>query len=182
MISVAAAAQTALPAAQVSTAAVVVPNNILLVDWKGPYQGVPPWDQVKPEQFDEAYAFAIAELEREAAATANNPEAPTFANTIEAMERGGARLEQVGSIFGVMTDNMSSPAYQALDKKWSPKLSAAFDKITLDPKIFARVETLYNKRDSLGLDAKQLRVLTRTYDGFVRRGAKLDATQKAQVS
>ena len=98
------------------------------------------------------------------------------------MERGGARLDQVGSIFGVMTDNMSSPAYQALDKAWSPKLSAAFDRITLDPKLFARVETLYNSRDSLGLDAKQLRLLTRTYDGFVRRGAKLDATQKAQVS
>ena len=53
------------------------------------------------------------------------------------MEKGGARLDQVGSIFGVMTDNMSSPAYQALDKEWSPKLSAAFDRITLDPKLFA---------------------------------------------
>ncbi len=182
VISVAAAAQTTMPAAQATTAAVAVPNNILLVDWTGPYQGVPPWDQVKAEQFDEAYAFAIAELEREAAATANNPAAPTFANTIEAMERGGSKLRQVGSIFGVMTSNMSSPEYQALDKKWSPRLSAAYDKITLDPKIFARVETLYNKRDSLGLDAKQLRVLTRTYDGFVRRGAKLTPAQKTQVS
>ena len=169
-------------AAPVEAAAVPIPDNILLADWTGPYQGVPPWDQVKPEQFDEAYTFAVAELEREAAATANNPEAATFANTIEAMERGGARLEQVGSIFGVMTDNMSSPAYQALDKAWSPKLSAAFDRITLDPKLFARVKTLYNNRDSLGLDAKQLRLLTRTYDGFVRRGAKLDTAQKMQVS
>lgn len=169
-------------AAPVEAAAAPVPDNILLAGWTGPYQGVPPWDQVKPEQFDEAYTFAIAELEREAAATANNPAAPTFANTIEAMERGGQRLEQVGSIFGVMTDNMSSPAYQALDKAWSPKLSAAFDRITLDPKLFARVETLYNSRDSLGLDAKQLRLLTRTYDGFVRRGAKLTPAQKTQVS
>ena len=187
------AAQTGAPVAMadiappasampVEMAAMPVPDNILLADWTGPYQGVPPWDQVKPEQFDEAYAFAIAELEREAAATADNPAAPTFANTIEAMERGGARLEQVGSIFGVMTDNMSTPAYQALDKAWSPKLSAAFDRITLNPKMFARVETLYNNRDSLGLDAKQLRVLTRTYDGFVRRGAKLTPEQKTQVS
>ncbi|MES2903601.1 MAG: M3 family metallopeptidase [Pseudomonadota bacterium] len=182
VISVAAAAQTTPPAAPVANAAVAVPNNILLADWKGPYQGVPPWDQVKPELFDEAYAFAIAELEREAAATANNPASPTFENTIVAMERGGARLRQVGSIFGVMTSNMSSPAYQALDKKWSPRLSAAYDKITLDPKIFARVEALYNRRDSLRLDAKQLRVLTRTYDGFVRRGAKLTPAQKTQVS
>ena len=166
----------------VEASAIPVPDNILLADWKGPYAGVPPWDQIKPELFDEAYAFAIAELEREAAASANNPAAPTFENTILAMEKSGARLEQVGSIFGVMTDNMSSPEYQALDKKWSPKLSAAYDKITLDPKIFARVETLYNQRDSLGLDAKQLRVLTRTYDGFVRRGAKLTPEQKTQVS
>jgi peptidyl-dipeptidase Dcp len=182
LMSVAAAAQSGTTATRATTAAIVVPNNILLADWKGPYQGVPPWDQVKPELFDQAYTFAIAELEREAAATANNPAAPTFENTIVAMERGGARLDQVGSIFGVMTDNMSTPAYQALDKKWSPKLSAAFDRITLDPKLFARVETLYKKRASLGLDAKQMRVLTRSYDGFVRRGAKLSPAQKTRVS
>ncbi|MEO6580352.1 MAG: M3 family metallopeptidase [Sphingomicrobium sp.] len=182
MISVAAAAQTGAPAVPSAMSAVAVPNNVLLADWKGPYQGVPPWNQVKPEQFDEAFTFSIAEMEREAAATANNPEAPTFANTILPMEKNGAKLDQVGSLFGVMTDNMSTPDYQALDKAWSPKLSAAFDRITLDPKLFARVEALYNQRDSLGLDAKQLRLLTRTYDSFVRRGAKLDPAQKAQVS
>jgi peptidyl-dipeptidase Dcp len=163
-------------------AAVPVPANPLLAEWTGPYDGVPPWDQVKPELFDEAYTFAIAELEREAAAIANNPEAPTFANTIEAMEKSGDRLDRVGAVFGVMTDNMSTPEYQALDKKWSPQLSAVFDKITLDPKLFGRIETLYNQRDSLGLDAKQMRVLTRTYEQFVRRGAKLSPEQKAQVT
>ena len=180
LASAAAAAPVASTIAAVQAPAAA--TNVLIADWKGPYQGVPPWDQVKPEQFDEAYALAIAELEREAAATASNPAAPTFENTIVAMEKSGARLDQVGSIFGVMTDNMSSPAYQALDKKWSPKLSAAFDKITLDPKLFARVETLYNNRANLGLDAKQIRLLTRTYDGFIRRGAKLSVEQKTQVS
>jgi len=82
----------------------------------------------------------------------------------------------------VMTDNMSSPAYVALDKKWSPQLTAVFDRITLNPKLFARIETLYNQRDSLGLDAKQMRVLTRTYEQFVRRGAKLSPADKAKVS
>jgi peptidyl-dipeptidase Dcp len=163
-------------------AAVPVPANPLLAEWAGPYNGVPPWDQVKPELFDEAYTFAIAELEREAAAIANNPEAPTFANTIEAMEKSGDRLDRVGAVFGVMTDNMSTPEYQALDKKWSPQLSAVFDKITLDPKLFGRIETLYNQRDSLGLDAKQMRVLTRTYEQFVRRGAKLSPEDKTKVS
>ena len=163
-------------------AAPVVPANVLLAEWTGPYDGVPPWDQVRPELFDEAFTFAIAELEREAAAIANNPDAPTFANTIEAMEKSGDRLDRVGAVFGVMTDNMSTPAYQALDKKWSPQLSAVFDKITLDPKLFTRIEMLYNQRDSLGLDAKQTRVLTRTYEQFVRRGAKLSGADKAKVT
>jgi peptidyl-dipeptidase Dcp len=172
-----------LPATAQTTAAttVAVPNNVLLADWKGPYQGVPPWDQVKPEQFDEAIQFAVDELKREAAAIANNPAPPTFANTIEASEKAGERVSNVLSVFSVMTDNMSSPAYEALDKKWSPLLSAAFDEISLDPKYFARVETLYNQRARLGLDAKQTRLLTRTYDSLVRRGVKLDEPKKNQL-
>ena len=158
-----------------------MPDNILLKDWTGPYGGVPPWDQVRPEQFDEAIQYGIDELKREAAAIANNPAPPTFENTIAASEKTGERLGQVLSVFNVMTDNMSSPTYEALDKKWSPLLSAAYDEISLDPAYFARVETLYNQRDSLGLDAKQLRLLTRTYDGLVRRGVKLDAAKKDQL-
>ena len=185
VLAIGAASFAVLPAeadAQAASANAAVPNNPLLTPWSGPYEGVPPWDKVKPELFPSAFPFAIAELEREAAAIANNPQAPTFANTIEAMEKSGQRMDQVGSVFAVMTDNMSSPAYQALDKEWSPKLSAVYDKITLDPKLFARIETLYNNRASLGLDAKQTRLLTRTYDGFVRRGAKLSPAQKAQVT
>ena len=176
------ATNQAAPAAAASQPAMAIPDNILLKEWTGPYDGVPPWDQVRPELFDEAFAFAIAEVERQAAAIADNPEPPTFANTIEAMEKAGDRLDRVGSLFAVMTDNMSSPAYVALDKKWSPQLTAVFDRITLNPKLFARIETLYNQRDSLGLDAKQMRVLTRTYEQFVRRGAKLSPADKAKVS
>ena len=174
-----------LPAtAQTATASasVAVPNNLLLADWKGPYQGVPPWDQVKPEQFDEAIQFAIDEQKREVEAIINNPAPPTWANTIEAGQKIGERLDRVLSIFSVMTDNMSTPAYQALDKKWSPKLSAAFDEITLNPKLFARIEALYNQRNSLGLDAKQMRLLERQYQSFVRNGANLDAAKKAQLT
>ena len=176
------AAMAPLSAQTATTAAnVAVPNNVLLAEWKGPYGGVPPWDQVKPEQFDQAIQFAIDDLKREAAAIANNPAPPTFANTIEESDKAGERVSNVLSVFAVMTDNMSSPAYEALDKKWSPLLSAAFDEISLDPKYFARVETLYNQRDSLGLDAKQMRLLTRTYDSLVRRGVKLDEAKKDQL-
>ena len=68
---------------------VAVPNNVLLADWTGPYDGVPPWDKVKPEQFDEAMQFAIDELKRESEAILSNPEPATFANTIEASEKTG---------------------------------------------------------------------------------------------
>jgi len=170
---------TAQPAAAPAAA---VSSNILLQDWKGPYDGVPPWDQVKPELFPEALQTGIDEMLRENDVIANNPAKPTFANTIEAMEKSGQRLDRVLSVFGVMTDNMSTPEYQALDKEWSPKLSAAYDKINLNGALFQRIADLYERRDSLGLDAKQLRLLTRTYENFVRRGARLDAAQKAQLT
>ena len=80
-----------------------------------------------------------------------------------------------------MTSNVTTPEYQALDKAWSPKLSAASDAIRFNPALFARIKAVYDARDSSGLDAKQLRLATRTYEGFVRNGAALDATQKAQL-
>ncbi len=172
----------AAPAAAAVQAPAVVPDNILLQDWSGPYGGVPPFDKVTPALFPQALQFAIDEQGREVAAIANNPAAPTFANTVEALEKTGQRLDRVLSVFGVMTSNMATPEYQALDKEWSPKLSAAYDAITLDPKLFQRVKTLYDNKAKLGLDAKQDRLLTRLYDSFVRRGANLDPQQKEQLS
>ena len=185
VLATAAATMPALAADQASAtgaSTVAVPNNVLLTDWKGPYEGVPPWDQAKPELFDEAIQFAIDDLKREYAVITNNPAAPTWENTIEAGEKAGERIGNVLSMFSVMTDNMSNDAYVALDKKWSPKLSAAFDEIRLNPKLFQRLETLYNQRESLGLDAKQMRLLTREYEAAVRNGAKLSEAQKAQLT
>ncbi|MFL6787991.1 MAG: M3 family metallopeptidase [Sphingomicrobium sp.] len=169
-------------AASTAATTAVVPDNILLKEWTGPYDGVPPWDQVKPAQFPQAFQFGIDEMLRETDTIANNPEEPTFANTIEAMEKSGERLDYVQSIFGVYTSNLATPEVQALNKDWSPKLSAAYDRINLNSKLFARIADLYERRTSLGLDAKQLRLLTRTYEGFVRRGAKLNDSQKTQLS
>jgi peptidyl-dipeptidase Dcp len=161
---------------------VAVPDNILLAEWTGSYDGVPPWDKVKVTDFSPAFQFAIDEQRREYRVIADNAESPTFANTVEAMERAGQRLGRVQAVFGVYTDNLSTPEVQALDKEWSPKLSAASDEITLDPKLFARIETLYNNRAELGLDAKQTRLLERSYQYFVRNGAKLSPEQKTQLS
>jgi peptidyl-dipeptidase Dcp len=172
----------AAPPAAPAAPAIVVPDNILLADWTGPYDGVPPWDRVTPELFPEAIQFAIDEQRREVLAIADNGEAPTFANTVEALEKVGQRLDRVLSLFGVMTDNMTTPAYQALEKEWSPKLSAASDEIILNPKLFQRVKAVYEARESAGLDAKQQRLVTRLYDSFVRRGANLSPEQKQQLS
>ena len=172
-------------AAQATTAGAAtaaVPDNILLKKWTGPYDGVPPWDQVTPALFPQAFQFGIDEMLREVDAIANNSAEPTFQNTIDAMERAGERLDYVQSIFGVYSSNLSTPEVQAINKEWSPKLSAAYDKINLNGALFKRIERLYGKREQLGLDAKQQRLLTRTYEGFVRRGAKLNDAQKAQLS
>jgi peptidyl-dipeptidase Dcp len=173
-----ASVDTAAPAQAVAP----VPDNILLADWTGPYDGVPPWDKVTPELFPEAIQFGIDEQRREVLAIADNPAPPTFANTVEALEKVGERLDRVLSIFGVMTSNMTTPAYQALDKEWSPKLSAASDEITLNPQLFQRVKAVYDARQGAGLDAKQQRLVTRLYESFTRRGANLDAAQKQQLS
>ncbi len=157
-------------------------NNVLLADWTGPYEGVPPWDQVKPELFPEAFQFAIDEQRREVLAIADDPAAPTFRNTVEALEKAGERLGRVGALFGVMTGNMANPQYQALQKEWGPKLAAASDQITLNPQLFQRIKAVYEARRSSGLDAKQQRLVTRLYDSYVRRGANLSPEQKQQLS
>ena len=176
-----AAAEALAAPPQPAPAAVPVPDNVLLQPWPGPYDGVPPWDKVRIEQFPQAFQFGIDEQRREIEAIAANPEAPTFANTIEAYEKAGRRLDRVQAIFGVYTDNLSTPEVQAIDKEWSPKLTAAFDEIVLDPRLFQRIETLHANRSNLGLTAVQNRLLERTYESFVRRGAKLDPAQKTQL-
>jgi peptidyl-dipeptidase Dcp len=157
-------------------------TNPLLADWSGPYGGVPPWDKVRPELFPAAFTTALAEREAEYRRIADNPAAPTFANTIVPMQLAGQRLGRVSTLFGVMTGNMNTPAYQALDREWSPKLSAAQDRITFDPKLFARIEAIYAKRATGGLNAQQTRLVTRIRDSYVRQGAQLSAAQKTQLS
>lgn len=157
-------------------------TNPLLAPWTDPYGGVPPWDKVKPELFPAAFEAALAERKQDYDRIANNPAKPTFANTFVPMQNAGQTLNRVMTLFGVMTGNMNTPAYQALDREWSPKLSKASDEITFNPKLFARIEAIYKARDTSGLDAQQKRLVTRTYDSFVRQGAKLTPAQKEELS
>ena len=186
LIVLGAASSSAL--AQVAVSDVAKPSatsaeaNPLLTKWTGRYGGVPPWDQVKPDYFAGAFEAGLAEERAEIDAIVNTKDAPTFENTIAALQRSGQTRDRVGRLFGVMRDNMSTPAYQALTREWQPKLAAADDAIAFNPGLFARVEAVYKSLPNAKLTAEQKRLATRTYEGFVRRGAKLDAAQKARLS
>jgi peptidyl-dipeptidase Dcp len=170
---------TALSQAPAAAPAATPSSNPLLADWTGPYGGVPPWDKVRPELFGPAFEAALAERRAEYRKIADNPAAPTFDNTFVPMQLVGQRFGRVATLFGVMTGNMNTPAYQAVDREWSPKFAAAGDEITFDPKLFARIEAVHAKR--AGLNPQQRRLVERTYQSFVRQGAKLTPAQKTEM-
>ena len=157
-------------------------TNPLTAEWTGPYGGVPAWDKLDVEQFPAAFEEAMADMRREFTAIRDNPDAPTFDNTHVAMMRSGAKLERLYSYWGVATSNLSTPRVQALEAEWEPKLSAFFDELRLDDKLFQRYKSVYDRRASLGLNAQQTRIVERTYEDYVRNGANLTPTQKAQLT
>ena len=153
----------------------------LLQEWTGPYDGVPPWDQVKVSQFPAAFQAAMDASKAEFEAMLAKPEPITFENTITASELSGEKIGRLFSIWGVHSSNLSNPEVRKIQAEWEPKLSAFFSQLSLDARYFQRVKYLYDQRFNLGLDAKQMRLLERTYDGLVRNGAMLDAAQKSKV-
>lgn len=156
-------------------------RDALLKPWTGPHGGVPPWDQARPELVPAALELGIALQTAEINAIAANPERPTFANTIDALQDAGRHLNRAATIFGVMTNNQSNDAVQALEAEWSPRLAAAADAITFNQLLFRRIEDLYQRRSELGLNAPQLRLLERTRAGFVRAGAALAPEAQARL-
>ncbi|MEG3153128.1 M3 family metallopeptidase, partial [Sphingomonas sp. ZT3P38] len=168
------------PAASQSSAP--VPDAApMLAEWAGPFDGVPQWDKVTPAMFPAAFEAGMAEARAEFAKVRDDPEAPSFANTIEAPQKSTTALSRVFPIWGVYTSNLATPEVQKIATEWSPKLSAFSTELALDPKMFARVKTLYDKRQTLGLNAQQMRLLERTYRGYVTSGALLNEAQKAEI-
>jgi peptidyl-dipeptidase Dcp len=153
----------------------------LLQEWTGPYEGVPPWDKVKVAEFPAAFQAAMHASKAEFEAMLAKPEAITFDNTITASELSGEKIGRLFSIWGVHSSNLSNPEVRKIQAEWEPKVSAFFSELSLDARYFQRVKYLYDQRANLSLDAKQTRLLERTYDGLVRNGAMLDAGKKAQV-
>ena len=141
----------------------------------------PAFDKIKNEHFAPAYAEGMRQQAAEIEAIANNKAAPTFDNTIVAMERSGQLLSRVGIVFGTLTGSYTNDALKALDKDLSPKLSAHSDAIRLNPKLYARIKSLYDKRNKLHLDAESVYLLERYHTDFVRAGAKLSNADKEKL-
>ncbi|HEY0925330.1 MAG TPA: M3 family metallopeptidase [Brevundimonas sp.] len=160
---------------------VQTPRAELLQVWTGPYEGVPPWDKVTAPKLREAILEGIELRRAEIAAIADNPDAPTFANTSVAMQMAGEPLGRAMALFGVMTSNIGSAEYQALDREVSPLLSAAGDEITFNEKLFNRIKTIADNAGAAGLTAEQTRIVTRSRDAYIRGGAALDASKKAEL-
>lgn len=157
-------------------------GNPLLTPWAGNYGGVPAWADASPERFKAALPAAIAARQAEIDALTAQAAAPTFENTIAALERSGRTLQRVEAMFDVMTNNMSNDEYEALNVEMAPKLAEAADKITFNPALFARVRTLYDGRKQQKLTAEQLRLVERTYEEFKRAGAGLPAAKSERIS
>jgi peptidyl-dipeptidase Dcp len=157
-------------------------TNPLTRPWSGPYGGVPPWDEAKPALFPGAFEAAIAEQRAEIDAIVADPSPPSFDNTNAAMERSGRMLDRVNRLFAVLRQNISTADIQALDREWQPKLAAADDAIIFNPGLFKRIETVYRSLPQSRLLPEQKRLAERTYDNFVRRGARLNDAEKKRLS
>jgi len=171
-----------MPAARMPAAAPAVDASVLTAPWSGPFGGVPPFDRIQPAMFPPAFETAFAEQRADVARIANNPAPPTFQNTIEALQAAGPTLDRVSAMFYLQTANLNSDRYRALSRDWNPKLAALSDEVILNEALFQRVAALYDRRATLGLKPDQLRLLTLTYENFVRRGARLSPADKVTLS
>jgi len=156
------------------------PANPLLKEWTTPF-GVPPFQDIKPEHFLPAYKEAVAQQRKEVEAIAKDPRAATFANTIEALEATGELLAKVSAVFSNLSSADTNEQLQAISRETTPMLSALRDDITLNPELFARVKSVWDRKNRLKLTPVQQKLLENTYKRFVRNGANLTFAQKDRV-
>ncbi len=158
-------------------------TNPLLADWTTPF-GLAPFDTISDADFEPAFDAALTQHMAEIEAIASASEAPTFANTIEAMEGAGEALDKVLSVFFSVAGADTNDKRQELQRAFSPRLADHSSKIYQNRALFDRIRALWEGREGLGLSAEEARVLMLTYRGFVRAGAALDgdeATRMAEV-
>lgn len=156
-------------------------NNPLLQKWNGPYGGVPAFNEYKVADFKPAIEIAIEENLNEFDVIANNPELPTFENTIAALENSGKKIARIHTAFGIYSSNIYTSEFGIVETEMSPKLSALNDKMYQNKKLFSRIETLYNSKEKEKLNSEQQRLIWLYYTDFVREGAELDDLNKEKV-
>ncbi len=159
-----------------------IEGNTLLAEWTGPYQGVPAFDQVKLEDIKPAFEKAMEQNLAEVDAIVANPEAPTFENTIVAMEAAGQALNRIYPYYGIWSSNVNSPEFREIQKEMAPKLSAFYSKINQNEGLFARVKAVYEGEEMKSLRPDQQRLVWLTYNGFARNGATLDGEAKKRYA
>ena len=157
-------------------------SSVLIRPWTGPYGGVPPWDLVRPDEFLAAFDTAILATQAEIAAIADNTAPATFENTIVALEESGASLERLEAIFGVHSSNLNVGPIPEIEKIVMPKLAEFADSVTQNEKLFARISAVYEGDAMQQLSASQRRLVEDRYGSFVRKGARLNQTDKARLS
>ena len=140
--------------------------------------GVPPFDEIKSAHFKPAYEEALRQHRAEVDSIAGIGDAPTFENTILALEHAGSLLTRVSYVFSNLSSSTTNDTLKALDTELAPILAAHRDNISLNEQLFGRVKAVWEQRDSLGLNGEQLMLLERSYKNFVRNGANLSESDK----
>lgn len=168
------------PAAEATTAAEVVSSNPLMVKSTLQYEA-PNFTEIKDEHFLPAFEEGMKQHMTEVLAIASNPEPATFDNTLVALEKSGELLTRVSRIFYNLAGSSSNPQRREIQSELAPKMAAHSDNINLNPQLFARIKSLYNQRNDLGLDAESVRLIEVYYDRFVRAGAQLTEEQKTAI-
>ncbi|MEQ8405179.1 MAG: M3 family metallopeptidase [Oceanicaulis sp.] len=155
--------------------------NPLLAQWDAPF-GAPPFDQIEAADFIPAFETAMESHNAEIEAIATNSQAPTFENTLLAMETAGGDLGRVSRVFFNLASSASNDAIRAIQREMSPRLAAHTAAITLNEDLFERIDTLYQQRETLDLTPQQLRLLDVTHEDFVRAGAKLEGEDRERFA
>ena len=180
MLVIAAALGLAFTQTVLAAPAAALAGNPLAVASKLPFH-YPAFDQIKDEHFKPAFVEGMRIQLKEIEAIANNKQPATFENTVVAMEKSGELLTRVQTTFGNLQGANTNDKLDAIDSEMSPKLAAHGDAIYLNAKLYARVKSLYDKRDKLKLDAESKHLLERYHTDFVRAGAQLSAADKEKL-
>ncbi|SDS61346.1 peptidyl-dipeptidase Dcp Metallo peptidase. MEROPS family M03A [Formosa sp. Hel1_31_208] len=157
-------------------------DNLLLQEWTGPYEGVPAFDKMNVNDIKDAVETGMALGLEDIEAIANNSEAPTFENTIVALEASGDELNHVFTYYGILSSNMSSPEFRAIQSELAPKLSEYNSKISQNEKLFQRIKAVYDASQEIPLPADQQRVVDLTYKQFEMNGANLNIEKKKRYA